>query len=75
MDKFASKYGNDTFIRNSAFGADDREVIKYSDLFKGDKKQHHKEKHSHSEHHSEEHEEDENYRGDFNWDHRHNYVG
>ncbi len=73
LDKFANKYGEDTFIRNSNYPSA-RNTIKLKDLFKGghykggQAKKSYKVKDSYYGQ-----SEKENYKGDFNWDNHHQY--
>ena len=70
LDKFASKYGEDTFIRNSSYPSS-RNTIKLKDLFKGQgAKKAYKVKEAY---YGKDSSEEENYKGDFNWDNHHQY--
>lgn len=70
LDKFASKYGEDTFIRNANYPSS-KNTIKLKDLFKGDVA--HKAYKVRESYYNESSEE--NHKGDFNWDNHHQYQG
>ena len=71
MDKFASKYGEDTFVRNADYPSS-RNTIKLKDLFKGEGRAKGGVKFtgqvSGGSYHSHSHGDDDNYKGDFDWD-------
>lgn len=70
LDKFASKYGEDTFIRNSNYPSS-KNTIKLKDLFKGQGAQ--KSYQVNKAYYGKDSSEEENYKGDFNWDNHHQY--
>ena len=73
LDKFASKYGEDTFIRNADYPSG-KNTIKLKDLFKGGAKGGAKKSYKVSKkYYSSEESEDDHHAGDFNWDHHYKH--